>query len=207
MTTPTDIIRQAFNSMACQMHTCLPAEIVKYDYTEQKAQVKILLRKQLKDGQVYTYPEITNVPVMFPRANNFSIHYPLNAGDKVAVFFSERSLDEWLEKGGTVTPTDPRKFDLSDAIAIPGLYPFSDSSPAEDNENFIIQIGSAKLKMAPDGTFCFHGASEELMGIIDELFTLLENTTVNTSLGPQPFLNVLSYTALKARFETLKGDC
>jgi len=207
MTTPTDIIRQAFNSMASQMHTCLPGEIVSYDYTKQKANVKILLRKQLKDSEVFTYPELTNVPVIFPRTSEFSMHWPLNSGDNVALFFSERSLDDWLNAGGTVTPLDPRKFDLSDAIAIPGLYPFSETSPAEDNENFIINFGSAKFKMAPDGTFCFHGASEELMNIIDELFTLLQNTTVNTSLGPQPFLNVLSYTALQARFETLKGDC
>lgn len=207
MTTPTDIIRQAVQSQLAGMHTCLPGRIVSYDYTVQKATVQPLLSKRYKDDTTQQLPEIPNVPVIFPRSANFSMHWPLNSGDLVMLAFSERSIDQWLNQGGIIAPLDARKFDLSDAIAIPGLYPFSSPSPAEDNDNFIIQMGSAKLKMSPDGKWCFHGATEELMGIIDELFGLLETTTVTTSLGPQPFINVASYTALKLRFETLKGDC
>jgi len=221
MTTPTDIIRQAISSELCGIHTCLPATIVTYDYTVQKATVQPLLNRRYKDGtpqgDIQPLPEITNVPVIFPRTGNFSMHYPLNAGDNVMIMFSERSIDQWLTTGGQVTPNDPRKFDLSDAIAIPGLYPFSEASPAEDNTSFTIQIGSTKLKLDPSGTFCFHGVSEELMNIIDELFSLISAITTTVIVPPTggipspgvPFAidNSVAISALRTRFDTLKGDC
>lgn len=207
MTTPTDIIRQAINYQLRGVNTCLPAEIVSYDYTKQKATVQPLLRRQYRDGDVQSLPEITNVPVVFPKGGTFHMHWPLTSGDSVLLVFSERSLDNWLSTGGEVIPTDPRMLDLSDAIAVPGLIPFTPASPAQDNENFNLQIGSSRMRISPNGQFCFHGATEELMNIIDELFTILQATTVSTSLGPQPFINLASYTALQARFNTLKGDC
>jgi len=205
MTTPTDIIRQAINYEISNIHTCMPATIVSYDYTLQKAVVKPQLNRKYQGNQVLEFPNLINVPVVFPRTANFSIHFPLNAGDKVMILFSERSLEEWLQQGDQVTPNDPRKFDLSDAIAIVGLYDFSETSPAEDNENFIIKFGSAKLKINPDGTYCFHGASEELMNILDELFSILQLAKV-ASFG-SPFVNVLDFQALQIRFNTLKGNC
>lgn len=216
MTTPTDIIRQAISSQICNIHTCLPAKIVSYDYTVQKATVQPLLSRRYKngteEGDIQPIPEITNVPVIFPRSTGFSMHYPLNEGDNVMILFSERSMDEWLDVGGKLAPLDPRKFDLSDAIAIPGLYPFSDSSPAEDNTTYTVQVGSAKLKIDPSGTFCFHGITEELMDILDSLFSLIEAITVIVPPGtlppaPFPIANIASFVDLQTRFNTLKGTC
>lgn len=212
MTTPTDIFRQAINSQISNIHTCLPGRIVSYDFSVQKATVKPLLSKRYKDDTIQSIPEIPNVPVIFPRSSSFSMHWPLNPGDLVLLLFSERSLDQWLNSGGEIAPLDPRKFDLSDAIAIPGLYPFSETSPAEDNDNFIIQIGSSKMKISQDGTYCFHGATEELMGIIDELFDAIEAITVAADQGgvPNPAIpinNIATFTSLQTRFNTLKGNC
>jgi len=203
MTTPTDVIRQAISYELTGIHTCLPASIVSYDYTKQKATVQPLLKKPYVTGGE-SLPEIPNVPVIFPKGGGFSMHFPLNAGDVVLLLFSERSIDQWLNRGGEILPLDPRKFDLSDAIAIPGLMPFSETSPAEDNTNFTLKIGSGTIKVQPSGKFLFNGATEELMNIVDELFGLLQSATV-ASFGT-PFVNVASFIALRARFNTLKGS-
>jgi hypothetical protein len=209
MTTPTDIIRQAISSQLCSVHTCLPAEIVTYDYTVQKATVQPLLRKRYRDGTVQALPEITNVPVIFPRSSSFSMHYPLNQGDNVMILFSERSIDQWLTSGGEITPLDSRKFDLSDAIAIPGLYPFSSPSPAEDNTSYTIEIGSAKFKMDPTGTFCMHGVADELLDLISQIVGQL--IVFNGANGGGPVvLNpayLVTLNALQAKINVMKGSC
>lgn len=210
MTTPTDIIRQAISSQLCSVHTCLPAEIVTYDFSVQKATVQPLLRKRYRDGTVQSLPEITNVPVIFPRSSTFSMHYPLNQGDNVMLLFSERSIDQWLNQGGEITPLDTRKFDLSDAIAIPGLFPFSSPSPAEDNTSFTIEIGSAKFKMDPSGTFCFHGVTDELMQVLTDLLAQLNTLSITPTPAVGVPLNPVVQTAIvaiQARLATLKGDC
>ena len=66
---------------------------------------------------------IYNVPVLFPRSRKAAVTFPLEKGDTVLLVFAERSLDEWIEKGGNkVSPEDPRRHDMSDAIAIPGCF-------------------------------------------------------------------------------------
>lgn len=216
MTTPTDILRQAINYELSNVHTCLPARIVSYDYTRQKADVQPLLNKRYKtnqpQGEILPMPQITNVPVIFPRTAEFSIHFPIKEGDLVMLLFSERSIDLWLTVGGQVTPQDPRKFDLSDAIALVGLYPFSEASPAEDNENFILKFQDAKVKISPDGKYCVHGQTEELMNILDELFIAIQAITVAADQGgvPNPTIpinNAATFASLQTRFNTLKGDC
>jgi len=212
MTTPSDIIGQAINFQLSGVNTCLPAEIISYDFTKQKASVQPLLKVKFTDGTIDPMPIIENVPVIFPSSKDFHISFPLNEGDTVLLLFSQRSIDNWLSTGGEVVPNDPRKFDLSDAIAIPGLRDFSQTSPAEDNTTFTLQLGSAKFKIDPSGTYCFKGATEELMSILDELFTAIEAITVaaDQAMVPNPAIpinNLATFTALQARFNTLKGNC
>lgn len=205
MTTPSDIVKQAISSYLNSIHTCLPAKIIDYDFTLQKANVQPVLNKKFLNGDTPQMPVISNVPVVFPRGGGFNMSWPLNPGDTVLLVFSERSMDNWLQTGGIVTPLDPRKFDLSDAIAIPGLIPFSEPSGIQDNESFMIRNGSARMKISPDGTYCFHGATEELMDILDELFTAIQAITFQTGVAPLP--NLATFISLQTRFNTLKGNC
>lgn len=134
-----------------RIHTCLPGQVIKYDYQTSKAEVKPCLKQKFSDGTTCDLPVVVNVPVVWPRAGNSMIHFPLKKDDYVLLVFCERSLDFWLSKGGTTEPGDVRQFDLTDGIAIPGLYPFSSSSPATDNENVQIVSGDAIIKMKPSG--------------------------------------------------------
>lgn len=210
MTSPSDIMKQVVNYSLTNIHTCLPGEIVSYDYTKQKATVQPLLKKRYSDGTIQDLPEITCVPVVFPSGNDFSIHWPLDAGDNVLLLFSERSIDEWLSKGGEVAPLDPRKFDLSDAIAIPGLIPFAETETPHDSTSYNLKIGDARVKITPEGGYCFHGETEELISILDELISDL--ITFSQQLTP-PAGDPLSPTttttlqALRTRFQTLEGGC
>lgn len=155
--TLSEVLKASFETMLSQVHTCLPGKIETYDYEYQKASVKPLIKKKYLDGKVESLPVIVNVPVLFPRTANFSFTYPLEKDDLVLILFSERSLELYLEQGGEQEPGDRRKFDLSDAIVIPGLYPFSEKSKSKNNDDVFIKYNEAELKISKDGKFRFKG--------------------------------------------------
>lgn len=152
-----DVLLTALESRVSKMHTALPGKIEKYDYETQKASVKPLIKKAYLDKKIESLPVIVNVPVIFPRSKDFSFTYPLNEGDLVLLVFSERSLELYLKDGGEQEPGDRRKFDLSDAIAIPGLYPFSEESKAQNNTDVLVKFKEAEFKIKPDGKFYIKG--------------------------------------------------
>ncbi len=135
------------------VHTCLPGKILKYDKATQKADVEILLqRKYLGDEtKAIKLPPLSNVPVWHPRVKDVIVHMPVKVDDVVTVFFYERSVDRWLSQGGSVDPGDVRKHALSDAVAFPGGYPFSDPSPVTQDDAIEILAKDAEVRIGTDG--------------------------------------------------------
>jgi hypothetical protein len=145
------VLRQAQAQALAGLHTALPGQIEEYDYTTQRAKVKPLIQRQDADGTLESFPVIVDVPVVWPRSGGASLTFPVAAGDTVLLIFSERSLDWWLSMGGDSAPGDPRRFDLSDAIAIPGLYPFSAASLDPNGQDVRLQMGGAQIVINPGG--------------------------------------------------------
>lgn len=129
-----------------QLNTCLPGEIVSYD--GQTAQVKPSLPKQLTDGTVLAAPSIVKVPVCWPIADGGKamITVPLKAGDPVLLYFSQRSIENWLS-GSDQAPDDPRQFDLSDCFCTPVMRP----GPKADTENVTVKYGEGSMKLNASG--------------------------------------------------------
>lgn len=141
----TDAIKQAIWNVLVGIHTALPAEVSKYDPSGPKVEVKPLIKKVYKDETILDLPVIVSVPVIFPRTGRFKITYPLEKGDGVLLVFAERSLETWLSKGTAVAPQDPRKFDLSDAVAIPGLWAFGKGLSVGDGKQMEIELDDVKI--------------------------------------------------------------
>jgi hypothetical protein len=96
----------------------------------------------MSKGSGESLPVITDVPVVFPGAGDYSVTFPIAKGDTVLLIFAEGSLDQWLTKGGEVDPQDDRRFSLTDAIAIPSLRhgPISGSAASK------IEFTSSEIK-------------------------------------------------------------
>lgn len=125
--TPTlnETIRTVMDQILADVHTVLPAEVVSYNRSKQTATVQPSLQRGYDEGGsvvVVNLPQIVNVPVAHPRAGGCWIHLPIDKGDAVMLIISERSLDNWKAQGGISDPADRRKFNLTDAVAIPGGY-------------------------------------------------------------------------------------
>jgi hypothetical protein len=115
---------KVFNALLCNLHTAMPGEVVNFNPVTQTATIQPALQRLLEgaDGAEDITP-IEDVPVSMPGAGNFWINLDIQPGSTGILIWSERSIANWLQQGGQVDPDDTRKFDLSDAMFIPGINP------------------------------------------------------------------------------------
>jgi hypothetical protein len=179
------------------VHTCLPGQIESYSPLKAQASVKPLVKEVRKNGEIITLPVIVNVPVVFPKTKRGGFVFPVERGDGVMIMFSDRSLDEWLARGDDVPYTDPRQHNLTDAIAIPGLYSFAaninDGVPVNSTQ---ISAGSGRLSIDDLGKFAIESGNNELLEILSNLMD---------SLISEPNLtNQVEYTQYKTQIDSMR---
>ncbi len=218
MTSPNtlaDAIRQSVLYQLNNVHTALPASIISYDYTVQKATVQPLLNKYWTDGTDTPYLPLENVPVIFPRAGGASLTFPVVEGDTCLLLFIERSMDRWLQQGGQVTTKDSRKFDLSDAVAIMGLSPFSENSLATNNTDLLLTYNGSSFRIKENGDVVIETASKiaigtsttEVLDILSQLLADLQGPAVTGAVlsGPLNPTFVAQALALQTQLDLIKG--
>ncbi len=122
--------------------------------------------------------------MMVGRTNNFLIRPPTDdaslIGATVGMIVSNNYLANWKKTGGTVLPTDGRKFYYADAVAMLGLYPDIESWPNPPKEN------TAQMKVL-DGVFMEIGNSStdipRLIADVMDIFSTAASVS-GTSGGP-----------------------
>jgi hypothetical protein len=177
-----------------EVHTAMPGTIEQYDYTKCKANIQPSLQIKYNDGTIQTLPILVNVPIVWPRTSEGSISFPLKRGDGCLVLFSERSLDEWLSLGKLCTPNDPRRFDLSDGMAIPGLFAFDKESAITDNDDFQIVYKDTNIRIKSNGDIEMGAINATLQSIVtgaykialETYFAALQMFMVSTSTATTP---------------------
>jgi hypothetical protein len=131
-----DLLAEAVAFARGSIATAIPATVVAYDPVRQAVTAKPTVSGRYQDPDTgalipFPLPTISNVPVAFPSSAGFAITWPLAPGDTVYLLIADSSLDEWKATGNPENlPQDTRRFDLTDAIAIPGLRPFTRPIPA-----------------------------------------------------------------------------
>ena len=205
-TTLNDAIVTTFDSLLSAVHTSLPGRIEKYDYKKQQAEVKPLVKKKFIDGEVMELPVLVNVPVVFPRTKKSGITFPLATGDGVLLIFAERSLERWYSTGEDSEPGDRRKFDMSDAIAIPGCFSFANDNLASNNDDLEIHHNGFKIVIKKNGNIQLLGTGgTDLVKVLDDWMTQMISTKVITGIGLQPFdpTSLLAMTQIQLELKKL----
>lgn len=130
----TDTVKDTLKGV----HTAIPGSIVSFDPGTGLATVLPTMKFKKPDGTTVDFPQVTGVPVVFPQSmgQQATIAYPVKAGDGCLILFSEQALDQFLYDRDTGTDL---KFDLSNAVAIVGLFAKGNSVMAEaTNSNAVI---------------------------------------------------------------------
>lgn len=189
------IIEDAIENRIGSINTMLPGQVVKVDVPAGKCDVQPLIKRKYGDERVVDLPVITGVPIGFYRANKSLISLPVKIGDMVELRFSQRSLDIWKSKGGSVDPLDPRKFHLSDCIAYPGMYPFSEPPEGASAEDVVIKNDVSTIIIKPSGEV--QVTAENAIKLLSELIVLSGDGDA-LSLASKVMQNL---EAMKAKFD------
>lgn len=147
-----DQVEKVARSVMEEMHTAIPGKITAFDPGTGKATVKPYGTFTTGAGKKMAYPSITGVPMLTPQcqSSNIQIAFPIITGNDCLVIVSEQELDAWL--GGGESENDMR-FDLTSAIAIPGLSSKGSDALQEacKTGSVIISNGSTKLSVSKNG--------------------------------------------------------
>lgn len=176
--TLVEAIRRAMEASSSEICTALPARVESYDAAAQRASVQPLIRRTYQDEsgarQVERLPVISDVPVSFPGAGDYSISWPLAKGDIVLLVFSQASIDKWLTSGKDVDPLDDRRHSLNDAIAIPGLRAFGGKGaaapiPSDGLDDTALVIRAPEIHAGGDAALALKADVEHLRSKLNGL--------------------------------------
>jgi len=166
-------ISTAIQTQLKEVHTMLPGQIISFDPVTQRADIQPQLQRKVGD-KLINLAVLPSVPIRFPKSKAFSISFPLAAGDEVALYFIERSIDNWLDQGGIQSPNDTRKFDLSDAYAVPVLYSQQNKIENFDAVNMVIRntANDTKITIKPSGEVIITATKTTIEGNLDVTGTI-----------------------------------
>lgn len=193
--TLAEAINLAVEHGARNLYTCIPAKVVKWDSSKQRADCQILVKNVTEgeegDREVASWPVIPGVPVQFLGAGGFRITCPISDGGSSAattgtLFFSHRSLDKWLTgSGDEVDPELDHDHGLTDAIFIPGLMPFGAAwSSFPDDQMTVGSDSGVQIHLTDDLITIGDESGSEKMLLAETLLADFKSavTTLNTIL-------------------------
>ena len=149
-----EVILSGVNRILSNVNTALPGTVKTYNFNNQTAEVDIDIKKKV-GGVFKNIPTLVSVPVFFPQGGVFSVTYPLKSGTKVLCIFCQRSIDDWKEDV-TADPKQSRKFNLSDAFALPMGHTKATPIPEADENNMVIGTAAGQIHIQPNGNIFLH---------------------------------------------------
>lgn len=155
------------------VHTCVPAKVVSYaGHGTRLAKVQPLVSLLTNTGASVDLPPLDNVPVVFPSTSNASIVFPLQEGDCVLLMFSESGIGNFLASDGArqVRADEQSRFSLTDAIAVPGLWPAGGKQQQGLPESgLVVQFGDSVVHLQEDGTISLKASGSGKLELMNEL--------------------------------------
>jgi len=145
-----ELLRILKASWSANLRVCIPGIIQTFDAATQTATIQPAIKDTVTingNVQEVNIPVLIDVPVQFPRAGGFVMTFPVKKGDECLVFFSDMCIDAWFSHGGVQPQIEKRRHDLSDGIAVLGVFsqPNKISSFSTTSVQIKSEIGNAKI--------------------------------------------------------------
>lgn len=188
----------AMHSKSMQnVHTCFPAVVESVDgwFVDCKPLVKF----PTEDGDLQEAPILPDVPLIMPRGATRGIVWGVEVGDFVMVMVSEGSLDEWvMSSGDGVNSDDPRRFNLSDAVAIAGIFPYGfASTPPVSSGEVAMWNNEVSVKISKNGDVSIGGKSAQSVvksSFLEYYRTHTHTTPAGESFAPTKELTIPTFS-------------
>lgn len=179
-----------------QMNTAIPGVVVtvRQSLHQMTVDVQPMVSFMTEDGESIDRPVVLNVPIHFPTSKKSGMTFPVEPGDPVMLVYSMRNMDSWKRQDGTQSaiPADNRKFDKKDCVAIPGVFPFSQSpndpgkhTHSHDSKDTVMysNLGDGnevEVRLKPDGNLIIHAPVKVTVYTADAEVNVDNSTVVNT---------------------------
>lgn len=139
-------VEETARSIVNEIHTALPGEIISFDAESGMAVVQPVGDYVTSDGTQLAYPSIIEVPVMFPYCQSVGVGmaFPVGKGDSCLIVISEVELDKW--RSGAESEASLR-FDLTSAIALPGLLRGSNDLITKAVQKNAVVLGTSETEV------------------------------------------------------------
>lgn len=112
-------IQFAFSKLMQGVDGMMPAQVVSYDRTTNRARVQILITLITTDGSQIPRPVVASVPVLVAGGGGFILSFPIKAGDMGWVIASDRDISLFLQNYTQTQPNTFRSKNFADGLFIP----------------------------------------------------------------------------------------
>lgn len=151
----SDKFRSLTEKIGSELRVAAPGIIQSYNAGTNTATVQLAIREKVNqmDGttQDTDLPLLLDCPVMMPRGGGFALTFPVAAGDECLVVFADACIDSWWQSGGVQNQAEKRRHDLSDGIAIPGLWSQPNKLTIGEGIRLTATAGGASVSVTASG--------------------------------------------------------
>ena len=145
------VINFAVQKILQSQNGMLPAKVIAYDRTKNRATVQVLINLVTTDNQQVSRPQLQNIPVVILGAGAFSISFPLQPGDLGWLLANDRDISLFLQNLKQNPPNTFRMNDFAAALFIPDIM--KSNNITDTNEDYLIvqsNDGSMSISMGID---------------------------------------------------------
>lgn len=125
----------------------LPAQVVSYNRTKNRAQVQPLVPMVTTDNIIVQRGELQSVPVQIDGGGSFMVSFPVQPGDLGYIKANDRDISLFLQSLQNAQPNTARKHSFEDAVFIPAVLA-GYTIASGDAENLVIQSLSGNVKIS-----------------------------------------------------------
>lgn len=194
----TEVLNELRNEIFANINCVQIGQIEKVN-DNQTVEIQIQVKRVLANGDTKNYPLLVDCPYFVLSGGGAYIDMPIKKGDYCLILFNDRNIDNWWSTENVKEPTDRRKHNLSDGIALIGIN--SDVNPLELGGDAIgIRAKDKKIRLDND-VETLKTLIDDLINAIVAIVTVGSSTTQVLDAASQAALN-----AIKARMALLLVD-
>lgn len=147
----TGAFRHIFGKMMQSVDGMLPAKVISYNRTTNRATVQPLIMMLTTADTTVQRATIASVPVFQYGAGDFLLSFPLKVGDLGWIKANDRDISLFLQSYSNAAPNTIRKKSFSDAVFYPDVMR-GYTIAGEDADNAVLQNldGSVKISLGAD---------------------------------------------------------
>lgn len=143
------VIRFVLTKLLQNTDDMLPAQVIAYDRTTNRARVQPLIAVVTTDNIRIDRAQVASVPVLQPGGGGFVMSFPIKTGDLGWIKANDSDISLFLQNLQNSSPNTARLHSFEDAIFIPDTMFKSVTIDPADTDNVVIQSldGTCKISM------------------------------------------------------------